>query len=300
MTQTQNHGDRHYIGGGNIGGMLGLSPYKTPLDEYQTIMGLAEAPDAEKLRFFKRRKAFEPLAAEIFEEETGKRIVRMNHRYGHAQHDFIRAEIDAETGDSINVEIKTVHPYAAKAWGESGSDDLPEYVAAQALHGLAVTGRDLAYVLALIGLDDVRIYPVARDDDACEALVKFECDFWERYVLPKIPPDPTSLADMAKRWPRDTGATVTASQEIEIYCRELAELKANIKTLEGKKAKCEAAIKAQLGEAATLIDLQGKTLATWKTSTSKQLDTKALRSAHPQLADAFSNETTMRRFLLKQ
>lgn len=291
--------DRYYIGGGNIAGILGLSPFKTPLEEFDTILGQGPAPSAEKLEFFKRRKSFEPVAAEIFQSETGLEIVDTNMRYQHAGADFIKAEIDAETADGENVEIKTVHPYAAADWGEAWTDDFPDYVAAQAIHGLAVTERLASYVMAMIGFDDVRIYRVERDDESCEQIIAVAKSFWEQHILPRIPPSPRTTADILRLWPRDDGSHVVASSDVAGQCAQLKRLKAEIKEASVQQEELEKSIKGAIGEAAELITPNGTRLATWKAQTASRVNIKALRASRPDIANKFSIENTTRVFRLK-
>ena len=53
-----------------------------------------------------------------------------------------------------------------------------------------------------------------------------------------------------------------------------------------------------MGEADTAV-LNGQTVATWKSQTRDNFDTKAFRAAHPELADQFTKPVQTRAFLLK-
>ena len=80
--------------------------------------------------------------------------------------------------------------------------------------------------------------------------------------------------------------------ELEMKCRELRQLQALI-----DEAQAEAetiAIKAAMGtqEAVTA----GEYKITWKPVTTSRLDTAALKKALPDVAAAFTKETTVRRF----
>ena len=169
---------RGYVGGGNIAGILGLSPFKTPLDEYLTITGdEAEISDAQR-EFFDDRRDLEPWAAKKFTRRTGLAIVRTNERYDDAEFPWAKAEIDFEPEGDCNGETKTVHPNAVSAWGDpDAGDEPPLYVTAQAMWGLGVTDRQLCYVQVLIGFDDQRIYRVERDDELIAEIRRQTHDF---------------------------------------------------------------------------------------------------------------------------
>lgn len=286
---------RYYIGGGNVAGILGVSPYKSPLDEYLVMLAANEEITAEQDRFFKRRKALEPFAAEAFSQVTGLSITARNVRYPDPEHAFIRAEIDFETSDGGNGETKTVHPLAAKDWGESGSDEIPVYVTAQAMHGLMVTGRPHTWVHALVGLDDDRIYRIERDDDLIAAIRAREVAFWNEHVLPEVPPEPRTVDDLRLLFPRDSGRVIEVSSDdamAETVERWRA-AKVVLKCTEEEVAGLEEQIKLYLRDT-TLLSIDGKPALTWKAQNDTRLDQKAFAAAHPDLFEQFKATKVIR------
>lgn len=284
---------RGYLGGGNIAGVLGLSPFKTPYDEFLTITGGEEAPSEDQLDFFARRKALEPFAIALFERQTGKPIVRANERYTDREHAFIRAEIDAET-ETENVEIKSVHPLAAHHWGEPGGDAIPTYVTAQAMHGLMVTGRRVCYPVAMIGFDDFRVYRVERDEETIAGIRAHAVAFWRNHVERMLPPPPTTAEDVLRLFPRDNGASVEATAEIAEALAELRQCKAAEKRGETLAER----VKVFIGEATTLT-LGGKPIATFKHQASSRFDQKAFAVEHPTLFELFKRAGETRVLRLK-
>lgn len=291
--------DRGYIGGGNIAGILGVSPYKSPLDEYLTITGQGEPEDDSRARFFKRRKALEPFAAEVFEQETGLKMVATNRRYHDDELPFVRAEIDFETSDGCNGETKTVHPLAAGEWGPSGSDEIPLYVAAQVMHGLGVR-RDVeaTWVHALVGLDDDRIYRIERDDELIATIRKHEAEFWNRHVLPLVPPDAMTPGDLRRLYPTDAGTIVEADAEMLEAINRLRDIKNQLKPLEDEFDAVKHQVQLYMRGAAVL-HLEGKPLATWKAQSAQVFNQSAFAAAHPELFQQFKAARETRVFRLK-
>ncbi|HET7663863.1 MAG TPA: YqaJ viral recombinase family protein [Rhodanobacteraceae bacterium] len=287
--------DRRYIGGGNIAGILGVSPYKTPLQEYLTIVGEAEPPDADRLRFYARRKALEPFAVELFLAEVkGREVGRVNHRYVDPEYAFIKAEIDAETDSEENIEIKSVHPLAAKDWGPAGGDEIPVYVTAQAMHGLMVTGRRVCYPVAMIGFDDFRMYRVERDDETIAAMREREVAFWREHVECLQPPEPTTSEDVQRLFDHDNGEPIEATPEILDLLDEYRQAKAAAKHADALAER----IKVFMGPATTLT-ADGAPLMTWKTQTAHRFDQKAFAAAEPALFEQFKHASTSRVLRLK-
>lgn len=82
--------------------------------------------------------------------------------------------------------------------------------------------------------------------------------------------------------------------EIESKVRELRQLQALIEEAEQEAEAIKDAIKAHMGDSEELR--AGEYKITWKTVKASRLDTAALRKAIPDVAAAFTRETTTRRF----
>lgn len=290
---------RGYIGGGNVAGILGVSPYKSPLDEFLVITGQADPEDESRAAFFKRRKALEPFCAEVFEQETGLSIVARNQRYDDASLPYVKAEIDFEVSDGCNGETKTVHPLAAKDWGDPGTDEIPVYVTAQAMHGLMVKPSAKAtWVHALIGLDDDRIYRIERDEETIAAMRAREIAFWDDYIVPRLTPEPTTKEDLQRLFAVDRGSSIEASAELLTVVNRLRDLKASIKPMEQEFEDLKLQVQLAMRDAAT-VTFEGKPLLTWKSQVSRRFDQTRFAASHPDLFEAFKAANTTRVFRLK-
>ena len=82
--------------------------------------------------------------------------------------------------------------------------------------------------------------------------------------------------------------------EMESKARELRQLQALIEEAQQEVEALKDAIKAAMGDAETVT--AGEYKITWKNVTSSRIDTGALKKAMPEIAAAFTKETTVRRF----
>ena len=82
--------------------------------------------------------------------------------------------------------------------------------------------------------------------------------------------------------------------EIEVKVRELRELQALIEEAQAEAEAIKDTIKAQMGDSEELR--AGEYKITWKNVTTARIDTTALKKALPDVAQAFTRETTTRRF----
>ena len=85
-----------------------------------------------------------------------------------------------------------------------------------------------------------------------------------------------------------------STNEIEAKCRELRQLQALIEEAEQEAEAIRDALKAHMGDSEELR--AGEYKVTWKAVTASRLDSKALKAALPEVAQAFTKTTTTRRF----
>jgi predicted phage-related endonuclease len=84
--------------------------------------------------------------------------------------------------------------------------------------------------------------------------------------------------------------------ELETKCRELRQLQALIDEAQAEADAIKDAIKLHMGDSETIY--AGEYKITWKPVTASRIDTTALKKALPDVAQAFTRETTTRRFIV--
>lgn len=226
----QNLDRTKYIGGSDVAAILGISPWKSAIDLWMDkIKPPVENNDNAQAK--KRGKRLEPYIIDMIKEEHGIEIVETNKRYIDSDYQFMAAEIDFEyfddeTGQIENGEIKTVHPFKAKEWGDTDTDLLPIHYVAQVQHGLGVKKRNRCKVFALIG-DELRPYVVDRDDETIEAMRTRCFEFWHNYVLPKVQPpidyEYKNIIETIKRLYPGTDGTVIDANPMHEHWRAVIE-----------------------------------------------------------------------------
>ena len=85
-----------------------------------------------------------------------------------------------------------------------------------------------------------------------------------------------------------------STNELESKIRELRQLQALIEETTAEAENIKDAIKASMGDSEELR--AGEYKVTWKAVKVSRIDTTALRKALPDVAQAFTRETTTRRF----
>lgn len=301
------------IGGTDIAAILGLSPYKTPLEVWARLVGGTEGTraDALHLRFGRHAESF--IATE-YERATRLKTHAHPQTIFHPQHGFMFGHIDrlvceadepVVSGGQVKasrlLECKTASVFNRTEWGEEGSDQIPSTYLMQCAWYLAITRCEVADVAVLLGNSDFRIYQVRRDLELEDLLLMHAQRFWSDHVLSMSPPNPITTQDAAVLYPKNRpGSQVEASGPIYRSLERYREKLSQASELSNECERLKTEILAYMGDSEKLC-LRGKTLATWRCAKpSQRVDTKALAAAHPDIAASFTYEALgSRRFLLK-
>lgn len=288
-----------YLGGSDVAGILGISPWKTQLDVYlDKVQPRVREYDPSRERIMTRGKRMEPYVIDLLQEETGLQIVRRGQRYIDPELPFVAAEIDAEAETGENIEIKTSSPFKSREWGEEQTDEIPVYYTAQAMHGMMVTGAPVCVFGVLIGADDFRVYRIERDEETIAGIRAKEIEFWQR-VMRKDAPEPTTVQDVFTLYGKaDSGAAIAANEAIEADVLSLKNYNEELKRLGKLADACEDRIKLYMGDAATLT-MHGAPMATWKAQSALRLDQKALAREQEQIFEQYKRLSTSRVFRIK-
>ena len=297
-----------YLGGSDAAAVMGLSPYATPVELWMEKTGRKVREfDPARQRILDRGKRLEPVILDMVIDKLREQghtveVIATNQRYPDAELPFLSCEIDFELlldGEHINGDCKSVHGFARAKWGEEGTEEVPIEYAAQFMHGLGITGRSRCLVAALIGLDDVGIYWVNRDEETIAAMRAKCAAFWHDHVLADVPPDPIEYDDTKALYPNDNGQTCEATEAIALLVAEYAELNERAKTIKDRVDDLKFRITEYISPHAALA-YAGKTIATWKGQQTTRLDQDRLKKEQADLFKKYSTTSTVRVFRLSK
>jgi putative phage-type endonuclease len=266
IISPEQHDRTRFVGGSDIASIMGINPYRSGLDCWLDKMQPDTRPDSDNPAT-RRGKRMEPVVLDWAREDFGLVVEHRNRRFQDAAVPFFASEIDAETtvdGEAVNVEVKTVHPFLGKEWGEQEGDGMPLHYLAQTMWGLSVTQRNLCVVYASVG-DELRRYFVERDDALIE-LMRYEAEsFWRGYVetrlRPDIDPNHARVFETLKRlYPGTNGEHVTATPQHEHWYRTMVEAGEKAAMYEDIAKGAKAHLVSEMGEAAQLVFDDGQAL----------------------------------------
>lgn len=294
------------IGGSDAAAVLGLSPWRSPLDVFLDKTGRSAPQEETDAMYWGTR--LEALVANKYCEVSGNEVRRVNSLLRSDKFPCLIGNIDravcpekgklpvvkGEFRTSKILECKTARSMSDE-WGANGSDQIPQYYLAQVLHYLGLTGCQSCDVACLF-FDSRKfgIYTVNADSDLIASMFARLAQWWDDYVAKNVPPPPRSITDVQKLFKRSAAVEITATKEIEDAAFEYAALKKQEAELEAKLDAAKEKIAVYMGEADTLVDPGGKPLVTWKTGKDKSRTDwqKVARAAGATEAMIAANTTT--------
>ena len=284
-----------YIGGSDIGAILGISRFRSPLEVWmEKTRKENKKADSLPLRFGSFAEEF---VASEYARATGFELVHDESIFVHPEHSFMSAHIDrfvldgAGAAPSRILECKTANPFTSGSkgeWGEIGSDEVPMSYLCQCIWYMAITGIEQCDIAVLFGNSDFRIYEIGRDKALEEIVMSKAIAFWHDYVLKDVPPPVQSITDCQTLFSKgnpDQG--VEANQETVELTKRLQLLNTEIEVREEEISSIKQTIMSQMGQA-EILTYQGKTLATWKApKPSFRFDGKQFEIDHPAIVNSY-------------
>lgn len=175
---------RSGTGGSDAPVVLGISPYKTPLQLYREKVNeptFAEEDESNEFIFAKGHKV-ESLIRKQFAELTGVEMKPVCIR--HEKFDFMIASLDGFDSRLGVLEAKLVGKDALEAAREG---IIPHHHMAQVQHQLEVGDVDVGQWFGHDGKKNGVLVEVKRDKNYAQGLIDLESRFWEN-VVHRIPP----------------------------------------------------------------------------------------------------------------
>jgi putative phage-type endonuclease len=240
ITQEQLLERKKFIGSSDSAAILGICPFKSPVDVYMDKLGLVEnklnESDAIQIG-----NELEGAVLNWFAKKQGFKLL-LNQRQVHAN-GIMAANFDALVdGDPTQaLEAKThavVSNWISDEWGEVETDQVPERIAIQCQHQMAVIPTiQTVWVPVLLGGVGLRHYKVNRNPELIAHLEEVNVHFWKEYVEKHIPPEGYQASlESLKSLKRVPNKVVTVP---DMIVEEWLEAKANVSAAEKIKKEKE-------------------------------------------------------------
>lgn len=289
---------RHkYIGGSDAAAVVGLnsfcSPYSLWAEKTGKVPGFGGNLATEVGSFL------EEFVAKKFEQETGKKVRRINQSILNDKYPFAIANIDRDVvGEDAGLEIKTTSEMNMKKF-KNGEYPANYYV--QSMHYMAMTGKAKWYLAVLIGNKEFKIFEIERDENEIEALMEAERKFWHYVETDTAPPTDGSGAttEAIKSVYPEGGDGAVNLFGFEHDLAQYMLLDAQIKNLQTLKDEYANRVKAFMGESSRGESAGYK--VSWSSQVRSTFDSKRFGLEHPEIdLSGYYKTTSMRPFKITE
>jgi len=286
------------VGGSDVAAIMGVSPFKSPLDVWLEKTGRVDVGGADS-PYMAFGRVFEPIIGAWYKQNhKDMHVRRVNAICRSIERPWAQASLDYEIRDYVSntwgvLEIKTAR--SARDWGEEsqGIDGVPLYYQAQVLHYLSVTGREYAHLCVFFRDScEYRTYLIKPDAKDLEAVNNAVNTFWHDYVeadkMPALVPD--DVSKLADAYPVEDEIIGRAEDNMQfnelVEAYRLAAVEEKEAGAKKKLAQAEllAIIGENLGAASDVYEVRRvvRNVA--------RFDTKAFKAAYPELYKQFTPE----------
>ena len=285
------------IGGSDAGAVCGLNPYSSAMKVFRDKTSeIVEETDSEAIRI---GHDLEEYVAKRFMEATGLKVRRSNYLYRSKEHPFMIADVDRLViGEDAGLECKTASAYSADKWADG---NIPLHYMMQCYHYMAVTGKRVWYIAAVILGREFTYRKLVWDEAVISNLTAIEEDFWQNHVLTgQIPPPDGSracdevIAQYFSKAKEDSVIELTGFDEKLGRRRDILQ---KIAELETEKKQIEQEVKLVMGEHELARSRQYR--VSWGNVDSTRLDTKRIREEKPEIYKDYATVSHSRRFEVK-
>jgi predicted phage-related endonuclease len=170
-----------------------------------------------------------------------------------------------------------------------GDGEVPDTYYAQVQHYMAVL--DLPWFLLsvyVLDTEEVRHYPIFRNEEFIKTLIKKEADFWQNYFIPNVMPAAIGIEneeDMITGMFSGGTSPLTLGHEETAMCEEYVELNKRLKELEERKKAISTNLKEVIVQQALpatekkVSAIAGRYAVSWSRFETTRVDTDALKKA---------------------
>ena len=282
-----------YIGGSDAASVVGLnqfsSPYALWAEKTGKVSGFGGNLATEVGTYL------EDFVAKKFEEETGKKVRKVNQSIFNSDYPWAIANIDRDiVGEDAGLEIKTTSELNLKKFK---GGDYPANYYCQCVHYMAVTGKQRWYLAVLIGNREFRWFVIERDEAEITALMDAEKAFWW-HVTNNTPPDADgaqATTDAIKAMYEDSTDDVVDLFPHQADLDQYQALTKQIKELETLKNEMANRVKAFMGNSGG--GECDKYRVSWKSTTRSTFDVKRFAEDHQDIdLSEYYKESSARTF----
>jgi putative phage-type endonuclease len=289
---------RKGIGGSDVGAIFGYSKWSTPLDIYNSKLGI-DKPKKDyndvchagnffedgiaKFYAFKKKIPLEQVKI-----HEGQPIVNEKYPWLLANPDRLIVSDNITYG----LECKNVDISKSDQWKvQEGNEDLTDrIIPIEYLYQIAtyrmVLDCPFYDIAAVIGGNDIRIYRYFKNETLENEIEKKTKHFWYEYVEKQVPPPCVTYEDAFKKYSVPVKNSVNSNDEINNKIKQLIDCKSLMQKLEKEEEKLKIEICEHM-KGMEELHYKDTKLVSWLSGTRSGLNIAKLKEEAPEIYDKY-------------
>lgn len=254
-----------FIGGSDIGAILGLNPWKSAYTLWAEKSGRIEVEDISDKEAVWWGTNMEELVAKRFCMKTGKKVKKTTYEFSCKEYPFLVAHVDRlGVGEKFVLECKTT---SARNRMNYNAGEVPPMHYAQVQFYLMLTGYTEGY-LATKRDSDFYITKIDRNDEFIEEMLESAIAFWQMVqdgTEPDIDDSESTERTINQMYPESIQAVMDLSDYRQTV-ESRVQIAYQIRSLESIKRQCDSVIKSAMEDCESAVCDEYK--ISWKTNKS--------------------------------
>ena len=263
-------------------------------------LGLKEPPDLSEVEAVQMGLVMQPIIGQLASAKLGIELKEADYALTHPKETWMRSHFDfISTDGQTLVEVKNYNA-AVRNKFDSEANIIPAADMAQLIHEAACHNINDIVLAVLFGGQNFEVFKFTIEEAQKEQLIKDMAKFWS-HVASKQYPEPETTEQAKLIYSVSAPTSITAPQSLEQMVQALQYTKAELKKWEKEEEKLQVEIQKFMGVNSELVTLDGRVLATWKSSKgSMKFDAKLFEQSMPDVYKSYVREVAgSRRFLVK-
>lgn len=260
---------RKGVGASDIGALLGLSKWSSPMSLWCEKLGLL--PPSEETQRQRIGKRMETVLAAEFQDETGLTLAGEQTWLTATEWEIARCTIDAAvvppTPRGVDPNLSDfLGPWEAKTSGMRKWDEIPPAYLAQIQWQMYVMGAQRAWLTVMFSGWNIETSTVDRDQDDIDFMVARAKEFWhlvETETMPEIDGSDATTDALSHLYPKHIEGRTVDLSAMAAKVAHLLDLKEEAKRIKDETKELNNEVRAAIGDA-EIAEIDGRPAFTFK------------------------------------
>jgi len=263
-------------------------------------LGVKERPDLSEVEAVQMGHVMQPVIGQLASAKLGMELKEADYALTHPKETWLRSHFDfISTDGQTLVEVKNYNASVRNKF-DSEANIIPAADMAQLIHEAACHNINDIVLAVLFGGQNFEVFKFTIEEGQKEQLIKDMARYWS-HVASKQYPEPETTEQAKLIYSVSAPTSITAPQSLEQMCQALQYTKTQLAHWEDEEEKLKVQMQKFMGVNSELVTLDGRVLATWKSSKgSMKFDAKLFEQSMPDVYKSYVREVAgSRRFLVK-